>query len=307
MTIRWALPPHSGARRRPALLCGALSIALLVGCSGATAEQAARAADLYQVEGETAHLQCQGSGTPTVVLLGGADFTTTTWSRLRSQIGLDVRTCAWDYPGGGHSTGKPMMTAARAASSLHGTLEAAGVELPVVLVGHSVAGLPARLFVGQHPAEVAGVVLLDPTVPSFARRFDNKGFRPRWDGARSADRPRRSRVGRTSPSRSSGTTRPSTQPARFGAMQSKRSGPPTRPPSRHTRPEGARTSSRGRGTTSTSMHRLRPPKPCGGYSEPPHVACEQSVDAETTKESSMDQPAPPRRVIPRCLRTRTTA
>ena len=76
------------------------------------------AGDLYQVDGETAHLQCQGSGSPTLVLLGGMGATTTTWAGLRAALGPDVRTCAWDYPGVGHSTGAPMMTAARAASSL---------------------------------------------------------------------------------------------------------------------------------------------------------------------------------------------
>jgi murein DD-endopeptidase MepM/ murein hydrolase activator NlpD/pimeloyl-ACP methyl ester carboxylesterase len=147
----------------------------------------ARAADLYQVDGETAHLQCQGTGSPTLVLLGGMGFTTTTWSALRAALGPDVRTCAWDYPGVGHSTGPPMMTAARAASSLHGTLRAAHVPRPVILIGHSIAGLTTRLYVGQHPADVAGVVLFDPTVASFARMYDDEEFRPDWDGTASAD------------------------------------------------------------------------------------------------------------------------
>lgn len=47
---------------------------LLVACGG-TSEDApdtpARAGDLCHVDGETAHLQCQGSGSPTLVLLGG--------------------------------------------------------------------------------------------------------------------------------------------------------------------------------------------------------------------------------------------
>ena len=113
-------------------------------------------------------------------------FTTTTWKDLRTALGADVRTCAWDYPGVGHSTGPVMMTASGAASSLHGTLRAAEVPRPVILVGHSVAGLTTRLYVGQHPADVAGVVLLDPTVPSFARMFDKEEFRPQWDGTTSA-------------------------------------------------------------------------------------------------------------------------
>jgi hypothetical protein len=37
-------------------------------------------------------------------------------SRVREQLGPDVRTCAWDYPGVGHSSGDPMLSAARAAS-----------------------------------------------------------------------------------------------------------------------------------------------------------------------------------------------
>ena len=123
----------------------------------------------------------------TLALLGGGGFTTTTWDEIRDEMGPDVRTCAWDYPGVGHSTGTPMMTAARAASSLDGTLRVADFPRPVILVGHSVAGLTTRLYVGQHPADVAGVVLLDPTVASFARRFDDKEFRPAWDGSLSAD------------------------------------------------------------------------------------------------------------------------
>ena len=102
-------------------------------------------------------------------------------------LGPDVRSCAWDYPGIGHSTGEPMMTADQAASSLAGTLRAAEVPLPVILVGHSIAGLTTRLYVGQHPADVAGVVLFDPTVASFARMFDDTEFRPEWDGTTSAD------------------------------------------------------------------------------------------------------------------------
>ncbi len=53
--------------------------------------------------------------------------------------------------------------------------------MPVVLVGHSIGGLTTRLYVGEHPGDVSGVVLLDPTVTAFARMFDDEEFRPRWD------------------------------------------------------------------------------------------------------------------------------
>ena len=55
------------------LLAVAVSALLLAACSGNSSRPAdppARAGDLYQVDGETAHLQCQGAGSPTLVFLG---------------------------------------------------------------------------------------------------------------------------------------------------------------------------------------------------------------------------------------------
>ena len=39
---------------------------------------------------------------------------------------------------------------------------AAGVSRPIILVGHSIGGLYATLFARRYPAEVAGMVLVDP-------------------------------------------------------------------------------------------------------------------------------------------------
>src|SRR3954470_12330583 len=96
-----------------------------------------------------------------IVLLAGARDGPGTWDEFRSALGPDVWTCAWDYPGVGQSTGTPPMTAGIASASLNQTLWQAGVRPPFVLVGHSIAGLTVRLFVGQHPEDVAGVVLFD--------------------------------------------------------------------------------------------------------------------------------------------------
>jgi pimeloyl-ACP methyl ester carboxylesterase len=137
----------------------------------------------YAVMGGQAHLDCQGDGKTTVVLMAGMGDDATTWGPFRETLGPDIRTCAWDYPGVGESTGTFPMTAGVAAASLNATLDAAGLDQPVVLVGHSIAGLTVRLFVGQHPDDVAAVVLFDPTVSSFAHRYDFKEFQPSWNGA----------------------------------------------------------------------------------------------------------------------------
>jgi pimeloyl-ACP methyl ester carboxylesterase len=48
-------------------------------------------------------------------------------------------------------------------SDLRRLLARAGVAPPYLLVGHSFGGLDMRLFAGEHPGEVAGLVLLDAT------------------------------------------------------------------------------------------------------------------------------------------------
>jgi pimeloyl-ACP methyl ester carboxylesterase len=50
---------------------------------------------------------------------------------------------------------------------LHRLLGAAGVRPPYLLVGHSFGGLNVRLFAAQHPDEVRGMVLVDPTPATF--------------------------------------------------------------------------------------------------------------------------------------------
>ncbi|MEO7059723.1 MAG: alpha/beta hydrolase [Lapillicoccus sp.] len=107
---------------------------------------------------------CRGAGTPAVVLLAGGRDDTSTWDPLVTRLGPAVRTCAFDYPGVGSSAPSSLpMTADVVASSLHDTLAAARVATPYVLVGHSLAGLSVRAFVGRYPLDVAGVVLFDPT------------------------------------------------------------------------------------------------------------------------------------------------
>ncbi|MGC5221722.1 alpha/beta fold hydrolase [Micromonospora sp. DT81.3] len=51
-------------------------------------------------------------------------------------------------------------------ADLRGLIERLGLATPVVLVGGSFGGLIAYTYAGTHPEDVAGVVLLDPTLPS---------------------------------------------------------------------------------------------------------------------------------------------
>ena len=124
----------------------------------------------YDVSEHELFMDCTGTGTPTVVMLHGiiqdagygggwADWTAT-------REGLTARTCAYDRRNVGESGQVPgRSSAADAVEDLHGLLRAAGVEPPYVLAGYSFGGLLTLLYAGTYPEEIAGIVLVDATMP----------------------------------------------------------------------------------------------------------------------------------------------
>jgi pimeloyl-ACP methyl ester carboxylesterase len=86
------------------------------------------------------------------------------WDATRGA--LETRTCAYDRRNVGLSEQVPgRSTAIDAIEDLHGLLQAADVDPPYVLAGHSFGGLLSLLYAGTYPDEVAGIVLVDATLP----------------------------------------------------------------------------------------------------------------------------------------------
>jgi len=55
--------------------------------------------------------------------------------------------------------------AVKFAKELHTLLQNADIPGPYVMVGHSLGGLPVRVFTDMYPSEVAGVILIDSMTP----------------------------------------------------------------------------------------------------------------------------------------------
>ncbi|HEV7655559.1 MAG TPA: alpha/beta hydrolase [Mycobacteriales bacterium] len=120
----------------------------------------------YDVGGHRLHLNCSGSGGPTVVLENGLGETSPLWSRITETVGNDTRVCAHDRAGQGWSGDAPRPQDARQiAADLHTLLGRAHESGPYVLVGHSTGGPYALTYAAQYPTEVAGMVLLDSASP----------------------------------------------------------------------------------------------------------------------------------------------
>jgi pimeloyl-ACP methyl ester carboxylesterase len=119
---------------------------------------------LVDIGGRRLYLDCRGTGAPVVFLAGLGNSGETAWQRVSGELAQSTRAYAYDRAGLGRSDPGPTPASyQRAVDDLPALLRAGHVPGPYVLVGHSLGGLLARLYAHDHPAEVAGVVLVDAT------------------------------------------------------------------------------------------------------------------------------------------------
>lgn len=121
---------------------------------------------LYDVGGYRLHLDCVGTGSPTVVLESGLGGNSRLWARIADGAATTTRVCAYDRAGTGWSDDAPdARDSLSIVNDLHQLLSAADERAPYVLVGHSTGGVYAVTYAAQHPEQVAGMVLLDSASP----------------------------------------------------------------------------------------------------------------------------------------------
>ena len=167
-----------------------LSVLLLAACSVApsistpstpptsSARSAASASppatsQVVDVDGHKLWIECQGSGSPTVILEGGLGVFSGTWFAVMPQVARVTRTCRYDRAGLGQSEPGPKpRTSKRMVTELHTLLTKARVQGPYVLVGHSLAGLNIHLYASTYPKDVVGLVFVDAIHPDLDRRIE---------------------------------------------------------------------------------------------------------------------------------------
>jgi pimeloyl-ACP methyl ester carboxylesterase len=119
---------------------------------------------LVDIGGRRLHLHCTGSGSPTVVIEAGASAFAIDFSLVQPGVLRTTRVCSYDRAGSGWSDARPDVdTPIRVIRDLRTVLDTAGEKGPFVMVGASRGGVLIRLFQAEYPADVAGMVLIDPT------------------------------------------------------------------------------------------------------------------------------------------------
>ena len=155
-----------------------LMLSVLVLLLGFTYEQVGRARDASQlpprigqavdIGGRTLNLYCSGQGTPTVILEPGGNSPGYAQLLLQSKMAAFTRTCWYDRAGVGWSEPPSSpRTSASIVSDLHTALQRAGILPPYILAGGSVGGEYVHIYTARYPSDVAGLVLIDSSVPDM--------------------------------------------------------------------------------------------------------------------------------------------
>jgi len=161
-------------------LLAAASIQAAVRQPAATVQTVDRSLSAYEKpgrlvrlsDGRLLHIKCVGTGTPTVLLTAGLGEWGATWRLVQPALAERYRTCAWDRPGIGFSSGsyRPQTVIATAADLAEG-LQKLKIAGPLVLVGHSLGGFETLILADRYRARVVGMVLVDPSIPNQITRF----------------------------------------------------------------------------------------------------------------------------------------
>jgi pimeloyl-ACP methyl ester carboxylesterase len=153
-----------------AMVIGSAALAVSAGFNAMTLlrfrEFARPPGEIYLVNGHRMHIDCVGSGSPAIVLDAGLGSDALIWGGVQPQLAKTTRVCSYDRAGFGWSDQVPgPRDADHIAAELHQLLAEANVTGPIVLMGHSIAGMYIRDYAAHYPENVAGLIFVDGSTP----------------------------------------------------------------------------------------------------------------------------------------------
>lgn len=102
---------------------------------------------------------------PTVLLVNGLSLPAALWAPVVQRLPT-LRVASFDRPGLGASRGQPGLALAEQATQLQAVARAAAPSGRIVVVAHSHGALAAGMLARREPQRVAGLVLVDPSIPT---------------------------------------------------------------------------------------------------------------------------------------------
>jgi pimeloyl-ACP methyl ester carboxylesterase len=156
------------------LVCGSSSSLLAAPVAQkASADAFSKPHQLVDIGGRKMNLYCSGQGGTTVVFDAPSGDAGWNWFKVQPAVARHTRACVFDRAGLGFSDpAKRPNTSENVAEDLHKLLAGAGVKPPYVMVGNSLGGANVQVYAYRYPAEVKGLVLVEPEHEDETRRLD---------------------------------------------------------------------------------------------------------------------------------------
>ncbi|XP_054639249.1 uncharacterized protein si:dkey-122a22.2 [Dunckerocampus dactyliophorus] len=141
--------------------------------------------------GQRMHLLCKGQGQPVVILDAPTGMSSDIWFHVQESVATLTKVCAYDRIGLGFSkrlmqnetTGTEKVwgisTTGRMVDDLHRLLVAAGIAMPIILVGSEIGALNSRFYSHIHNVQVTDLVLIDPIPEDL---FEEEQWKEYWHG-----------------------------------------------------------------------------------------------------------------------------
>lgn len=119
---------------------------------------------LVDIGGRRLHMNCTGTGSPTVIAESGSGAFSIDWALVQPEVAKFTRFCSYDRAGYAWSDPGPARDSVeQTVDDLHLLLQTADIRPPYVLVGASLGGLYIRAYQRRYPSQIAGLIFDDAT------------------------------------------------------------------------------------------------------------------------------------------------
>jgi pimeloyl-ACP methyl ester carboxylesterase len=113
--------------------------------------------------GRKLNLFCMGEGNRTILFDAGLSDWSVIWALVQPAVAAHARACTYDRAGLGFSDPpKRPRSPIAIVQDMHALVQAAKLQTPLIVVGHSLGGFNMKLYAALYPQEVAALVLVDP-------------------------------------------------------------------------------------------------------------------------------------------------
>ena len=121
---------------------------------------------LASVGGRSLYVRCSGTGSPTLMLEGGDEDTSSSYAYAEAELAAVTRTCVYDRANLGSSDPDLRCRELKdLVADFEGVIKTANIPGPYVLVGTSGGGYISAGYAVKNPRQVAGIVFVEVPAP----------------------------------------------------------------------------------------------------------------------------------------------